>query len=303
MPGNPASYNTVEIWVRTQTPAHRNGEVKMSRIVLFLGILAVMATAALTVPTQAANSSDPSMSGERSPGSSSMSPGMSSSSGTRMSDTSSADAQKYFQDARSSFDSKDFTTCATDLRKGADILRSNAANAKMMTAHDLRSTARDLEKLADRVQRGDVKSVDDLNSQIGDAYKALSTFHYQQAKASYDRNRKAGTPAGRDVETGSNLNAAANDLENWAQVTGRTIKSDTQAAISETKELASKMMEGTGWATEKAGVAINNFGDTIKNFGRNLEQRNNNNKPTSPIPPGGESSGPGSAGSTGSTRY
>lgn len=189
------------------------------------------------------------------------------------------DPKGYFQSARDSFNSKNFDKSAKNLRMGADILRRDAGMAKGAASSELEASAKDLDKLADRIQSGEVRSVDDLNDKVGDAYRSLSNFHYQMARESYDRNRAAGAAPGRDVETGNYLNAAAIDLESWATFTGHKIEGGTRTAIVETKELAGKLIAGTGKLTEKTAQALDNLGTAIKDYGRGIVRRNKEQAP------------------------
>lgn len=178
--------------------------------------------------------------------------------------------KRHFLAARSAFTSRDYQAAANHLRQGAEILRSDAANARGDVADNLRGTAKDLDKLADKVQQGKVTSVDDLNDKFGDAYRNLADYHYQVAEESYKRNRETGVKAGRDVETGTALQRATQDVEDWSEVTGRTIKSGGRTALDATKDLAGRMISGTGWAAEKTGEGLNNFGEFIRSWGRDI---------------------------------
>lgn len=199
------------------------------------------------------------------------------------------DPSPHFFAARDAFNKRDNDTCARELRLAGDIMKSNAADAKMWNAHQLRAAGGDLDTLAERVQRGHVTSVDDLNDRIGQSYKALSNFHYQMAKESYERNRKAGTATGtRDPETGRYLNAAANDLDSWAKFSGRKVESVTRTVIDDTKNLAGKMISGTGYATERTGESINHFGEAVKDFGRRVGNRIRGVPPPEALPPPSE---------------
>lgn len=178
--------------------------------------------------------------------------------------------KKHFLAARSAYVSRDFEAAARHLRDGADYLRSDAAKARGDVADNLRGTAKDLDKLAEKVQKGELESVDELNEKFGDAYRNLADYHYQVARESYERNRETSVKAGRDVETGSALQRATQDVEDWAEVTGRTIKSGGRTALDATKDLAGRMISGTGWAAEKTGEGLNNFGEFIRDFGRDV---------------------------------
>lgn len=195
------------------------------------------------------------------------------------------DPSPHFFAARDAYMKRDYDACAKELRLAGDILKRDAAETKMLTAHELRVAGNNLDKLAERVQRGQVTTVDDLNDRIGQSYKALSDYHYQMARESYERNRQSDTSSKHDAETGRYLNAAANDLESWARYTGRTVEAGTRTAIDDTKSLAGKMISGAGWATERTGEAINNFGETIKGFGRRVENKVRGNPAPSAAPP------------------
>lgn len=180
--------------------------------------------------------------------------------------------KQHFLAARSSFDQGDFNVCAQHLRAGAEVLRNNAGKAHGDVADNLRGTAKDLDKLADKVQQGKLKDFRDVTDKFGDAYKNLADYNYQLAREHYQRSHTAGTPPGRDVETGNYLNRSVGYLEEWSVTTGRTIKGGTRTALDAIKDLAGKMVTGTGWATEQAGGAIDNFGTTIKGWGRDIQE-------------------------------
>lgn len=191
----------------------------------------------------------------------------------------------HFFAARDAFNKRDNDACARELRLAGDIMKRDASEAKMWTAHKLRDAGSDLDTLAERVQRGQVNSVDDINQRVEQSYNALSDFHYQLARESYERNRKSGVTTGRDPETGQYLNAAANDLESWARYSGRAVEAGTRTAIDDTKSLAGKMISGAGYATERTGEALNNFGEAIKSFGRRVGDRIRGNAGPGALPP------------------
>lgn len=202
-----------------------------------------------------------------------------------------AQPRTYFQMARQHFASGDYTATQSDLLKGAAMMRYEAAGATGNMAERLYRAISRVEEAGIRIGRGNMRDQNQLNQTLGEASQALSEYYYDRARTMWQPQQGGGamgtmgttetTPmqpgqsgmAGqepRERTVGHYLNMAAESLNDAAGFTGHALEGGTRAAVETTRNVAGKMIAGSGWATEEAGDAINKFGSVVREFGRNV---------------------------------
>lgn len=75
-------------------------------------------------------------------------------------------------DARANFVKKDNKAAASDLRKSAEILKKEAPATSRSNQEAITAATNELNRLADSIDKGDVKSVKQVDAVINNAYKA-----------------------------------------------------------------------------------------------------------------------------------
>jgi len=167
-----------------------------------------------------------------------------------------------FRKARQNFLKKDLMASAAEIRKGAAYLKSQADLAVEEGKQALTASANELEKLADKVGKGTVKSVKELDGAFARAHHALAKSHYLKTSESFAR--KEASKAGKE------LKAAGNHLERGLIRAGGKITTGAKSAIKESRSLAGKLIKGAGWANAEVERGVKNLGVEIEKLGEKV---------------------------------
>jgi hypothetical protein len=170
---------------------------------------------------------------------------------------------KEFQKARESFLKKDLNASAAAIRRGAAYLASLESQAVENREQAYLGSMEGLERLANRVEKGTVKSVKELDRQFASTFHALAQYHYQRAKESWAMKETA--------KTGQELKAAGAHLESAVKQAGGKAESSAGPVIQDTRLLADKLLQGVGWVNAEVekgikalGVEIDKLGEKVK---------------------------------------
>lgn len=168
-----------------------------------------------------------------------------------------------FHKARENFLKKDYKAAATDIRKGTSFLKLQTARATKEGKVLLMKSVHELENLAKDVEQGAVTSAKTLDEAFARAHHALSRHHY--LKAMEYKAKGAGSKVGHA------LKAAATHLEHGLAWAGHKLEAATVAVIKDSRLIAGKLVEGTGWIGKEVGVLIEKIGEEIQKLGRLVE--------------------------------
>ncbi|MBS0266159.1 MAG: hypothetical protein JSS02_29790 [Planctomycetes bacterium] len=169
----------------------------------------------------------------------------------------------HLERARSAFLAIDLKEAADQMRKAAIYLRISSGQAAENSRQALLKSAHELEELAHRVENGTVKSVHELDSSFARALHALSHHHWVLAERSWR--------ARQNEKAGKQLRAAANTLEQSAARTGHALQTATTAVAKETRLVAGKLVEGTGFVVDEIGKGFAKFGQQVETVGKGIE--------------------------------
>jgi len=170
---------------------------------------------------------------------------------------------QQFHKARENFFKKDMKASAAEIRKGATFLKMQESRATAEGKKALKASIDELEKLANKVEKGTVPSVKELDNVFARAHHALALHH--KLKASESWAKKEYKMAGHD------LKAAAIHLEHALKWSGHELEAGVVKVIKDTGLLAGKLIEGIGWVPEEVGKAIEYIGTEIDKLGKMLE--------------------------------
>lgn len=178
----------------------------------------------------------------------------------------------HFQQARQAFLNKDNNAAASHLEQAAQYIRGEMNRASGDARDELAGSAKELEERATELRQGEIKDVSTLNETFADSYSALAKHFHKLAQTEWNQNKErasAQTPEGQQVRSrvGRDLDRAADNLRNWSETTGQKAEEGGHTVWQSTKNIAGKLVSGTGWATSEVGEAIDNFGNTIQRFG------------------------------------
>jgi hypothetical protein len=159
----------------------------------------------------------------------------------------SAELEQYFQKAHEAY-SKNATEAAAEIRKATALLKQEANNAKGEARQLLLESSKELGGLADQVQKGTVKTAQDLDNAFSRAQTALASYYQQRAQNSWTKKAIS--------DVGQSLNAAALNLEGaWKWSKTRAEKA-SQAAVNSAKVVSEKIAKGSGWAQKSARASM-----------------------------------------------
>lgn len=165
--------------------------------------------------------------------------------------------------ARQSFLSVDLRTAAQRLRKAAANLRITSGQADATTKPQLDHSANELESLAHRVEKGEVKSVQELDQRSACALQRLSRHHYQMARRLWLQQRAE--------RAGKQLRAAADNLEHAARLSRQEVRAATQTVVNDVRLVAQKLVNGMGYRVDEVGRGFENLGQQVDSVGSAME--------------------------------
>ena len=166
---------------------------------------------------------------------------------------------RHFQNAHQAFLAKDYEKAAQEIRKGEAYVKLEAGRASGDVNHSLNSSAQELEKLAVDMRRKAANNLSEMDNSFRRADRALAQSHQIKAKESW--SKKETVRAGYEMKAGALL------LEQSADWAGTEAKSGVSAIVRDTRMLAGKLTEGSGYAVKEAGKGIDDLGKAISNPG------------------------------------
>ena len=171
---------------------------------------------------------------------------------------------KDLQQARENFLKKDLKASAAAIRKGAAYLKSLGEQAQEKGKQTFLTSQKEMEILADRVEKGAVKSVKEIDRIFARASHALARYHYQIAKESWAMKETA--------RTGQELEAAGAHLESAVKQVGGKVESSAGPVIQDTRLLAGKLLQGAGWVNAEVEKGIKDLGVEIEKLGKIVKE-------------------------------
>jgi len=171
---------------------------------------------------------------------------------------------KDLQQARENFLKKDLKASAAAIRKGAAYLKSLGEQAQEKGKQTFLTSQKEMENLADRVEKGAVKSVKEIDRIFARASHALARYHYQIAKESWAMKETA--------RTGQELEAAGAHLESAVKQVGGKVESSAGPVIQDTRLLAGKLLQGAGWVNAEVEKGIKDLGVEIEKLGKIVKE-------------------------------
>ncbi len=165
--------------------------------------------------------------------------------------------------ARQSFLTVDLGAAAKRLRKAAANLRNTSHQADETIKPQLNRSAEELDSLSHRVEKGEVKSVEELDQPSARALHRLSRHHYLMAQRSWLHKQRE--------RTGKQLRAAADNLEHAAQLSRQEVRTATQAVVKDVRLTSGKLVEGVGYGVDEVGKALESLGQQVESVGNGME--------------------------------
>ncbi|HOO39537.1 MAG TPA: hypothetical protein PK350_10975 [Deltaproteobacteria bacterium] len=167
-----------------------------------------------------------------------------------------------FQKAHESFLKKEYKESAAEIRKGANFLKKEVQSANDEGNKALSASIQELGKLADKVEKGAVKSDKELKDSFSRAEHALADNYYLKASESWARKETK--------ETGHALSSAADHIELAAKWSGRKLETGESRAVSLGREVSDKLVQGTGYVSEEVNKSLTSMGDALSGLGKRI---------------------------------
>jgi serine protease Do len=166
----------------------------------------------------------------------------------------SGELDQYFQKAREAY-TKDANETAAQIRKAAVLLELEANQAKGEARELLLGSSKELEGLAAQVQRGTLKTAQDLDNAFSRAHTALANYYQERASESWAKKAYS--------DAGQSLKAAALNLEGaweWSKI---KVEKASQAAVESAKVAGDNIAKGSGWVGTEVSKSIDEIGREI----------------------------------------
>ena len=177
-----------------------------------------------------------------------------------------ADVSRYFAAASTYYKERKLASSARELRLAAAQLERVAGNSDAPGKVELRQRAEDLERLAVRVEKGEVKSESEMDGVFGRSYVALASHHHRVAKRDLDRSMVA--------QTAKELEESGNYLEEAGTWRGRELDNDTRATVVKTRDLDDRIEKKEKVTKEEIGAELKEVGERIEQMGARIVKEN-----------------------------
>ena len=170
--------------------------------------------------------------------------------------------ERSHQQARESFFKKELKASSEAIRRAVEALSILEKKAERNREKAYMKSIEGLRKLADRVERGAVKSVKEIDLAFVQASHSLAQHHYMEGVSSW--GKKEGIQAGKE------LKAAAAHLEEGVRWMEEKGKEETDAVVKDTRLLAGKMIEGAEVSTEETERGLKALRAEIDKLGKRI---------------------------------
>jgi serine protease Do len=166
----------------------------------------------------------------------------------------SGELDQYFKKAHEEY-AKDSTDAAAQIRKAVALLKQEADQAKGKARELLLGSSKELEGLAEQVQKGTVRTAQDLDNAFSRAHAALANYYQQRAQDSWAKKAYS--------DAGQSLKAAALNLEGawkWSKI---KVEKASQAAVGSAEAAGDQIAKGSGWVSTEVSKSIDELGRHI----------------------------------------
>ena len=161
-----------------------------------------------------------------------------------------------FHQAHETFLKKDFKAAAAHIRKGVGFMKLEAARAAGDGKKALTTSIDALEKLASDVEKGAVKSTNDLGKAFARAHRAVAVHHHLKASEAWAKKETS--------KTGHALKAAASHLEKALAWSGHKIEAAVVKVMEIGHDVGEKLIQGARWTADEVGKALKDSGEAIE---------------------------------------
>jgi hypothetical protein len=168
--------------------------------------------------------------------------------------------QHHYMRAFENFSKHDWEAAAFEIRKGAAFLKLETARASADGKKELTASVQMLEKLADDIEKGEVRSAKDLQDVFAKAEHAVAKHHYLIATEAWS---KKGIK-----EAGQELHAAAVSLEHGYAWAGQKLEAGMIKVMDDSRHIAGKLIEDSGWAADEVDKAMEYLKREIDKLGK-----------------------------------
>lgn len=162
----------------------------------------------------------------------------------------------HFQQAHENFLKKDFKGAAAEIRKGTNFVKLETARATGEGKKTLTASIDELEKLASDVEKGTVKSANDLGKAFARVHHALAFHHHMQASEAWAKKETS--------KVGHALRAAASHLEKALAWGGHEIEAAVVKVIGTGRHVGEKLAQGGRWTADEVGKALKDLGEAME---------------------------------------
>jgi hypothetical protein len=155
---------------------------------------------------------------------------------------------------------KDLKKAGRELRAAGEYLGKAAASAPGAAKEGLEASAKEMSTLAEDVEKGTVTDMKRIDEASARGYHALANEQFVTATEAWtQKDTKA---------TGHALKGAADDLEDGATAVGKDAGDASKDVAKGTREVAGKLVQGSGWTSEEVGRGMDAFGKELASLGR-----------------------------------
>jgi serine protease Do len=168
--------------------------------------------------------------------------------------------EQYFQKAREEL-KNNAAGASAEIRRAASFVKEKADQAQGRSKEWILESYKELEDLGDRVQRGAVKTAEELNQTFTRAHLALANYYHQQASDSW-ANQAASDARQELSEAELHLKSA------WQWSKSEADKA-YEAVVDSAKQLGAKIAQDSGRMSAEIGRTFEELGKKIAELHEN----------------------------------
>ena len=173
------------------------------------------------------------------------------------------EAQSCLDSARSAFVRRDYEGCITRLAEAAAYFREQARVAPLDARSSLDAAAEEIETFLANVANGRDRSTKDLDRVYAQAHAAESGMHLAHARTAM--------AAGDSVRAGEELVMSIDHLERAARDARRPRDAAVRRAVTDTRAVATAMIEGTSAVPDEVTRASREIEAAIRRIAASIE--------------------------------
>ncbi len=172
-------------------------------------------------------------------------------------------AEIAFEKAHQNFINKKYSPAGKIMMQGRKYVYEAAQQADAVTKSGILAAADKLEKVAKRVEKGEVKEEKELKDAFAESFYSLSQDYYVKARQAFEKQVYD--------QAGYLLKGTTTQLELGLSWAGEKLDSHTKEVLENARNIGGKLEKGKGWTKEQVEKALADLEQQINKLGEKVK--------------------------------